>query len=122
MNTPVKKFEDLIVWQKAMVLNKEIYMALESCKDFDLKRQMQRAAVSIPSNIAEGFEHRYNKEVIRFLRIASASNAELRTQLIIAISIKHIDHKKGASLIVQTRTIAAMIYKLISYRQKNHQK
>ncbi len=58
------KFEDLAAWQEGMQLAVEVYGGLKACKDYGLKDQMQRAAVSIPSNSAEGFERNSNKEFI----------------------------------------------------------
>jgi four helix bundle protein len=76
---------------------------------------MQRSAVSIPSNIAEGFDRKSNKEFVRFLRIAKASCAELRTQLIIAKRISLFDSE---ILIDNSRRLSAMIQKMITYREK----
>ena len=76
-----KSFEDLEVWKRSSRLAVEIYSALRDCRDFSLKDQMTRAAVSIPSNIAEGAERYSDKEFARFLYIARGSSAELRTQL-----------------------------------------
>ncbi len=81
---PIKKFEDLLVWQKGISLAKEIYLLCSSgkiSKDFGLKDQMQRAAVSIPTNIAEGFERTSRKEYLQFLNIAKGSAGELRSRL-----------------------------------------
>ena len=62
----VEKFEDLDVWQESCRLSVSLYQALNQCKDYALKDQILRASVSIPSNIAEGFDRNYNKEFIRF--------------------------------------------------------
>lgn len=69
----IEKFEDLEIWKEGMRLCTSIYEHLKDCRDFSLKDQMQRASVSIPSNIAEGFERRTNKDFIRFLYIAKGS-------------------------------------------------
>jgi four helix bundle protein len=76
-------FEELDVWKKSCKLAVLVYRALQDSRDFSLKDQMQRAVVSIPSNIAEGSE-RGGKDFERFLRIAKGSAAELRTQVYIA--------------------------------------
>ena len=91
MSNVVHKFEDLNVWKEAMLLTRDVYRELKNCKNFGLRDQMQRSAVSIPSNIAEGFERNSNKEFIRFLYIALGSCAELRTQLYITIDIEIIE-------------------------------
>ena len=67
MTAKVEKFEDLEVWQNAIALSIDVYRKFQSCKDYSLKDQICRACVSIPSNIAEGFERQYNKEFIQFL-------------------------------------------------------
>lgn len=83
MSVKIEKFEDLLIWKNAMDLCVNIYELAKSIKDFSLKDQIQRAAVSVPSNIAEGFDRGTNKEFIRFLYIAKGSCSEVRTQLII---------------------------------------
>jgi four helix bundle protein len=112
----VKKFEDLDVWQEGLALSTELYRQLSDCKDFGLRDQMQRSAVSIPSNIAEGFDRNSNKEYIRFLYIARGSCAELRTQLYIARQIGLFKSEDSETYIEKTRKISAMLYKLIQTR------
>ena len=80
----VSRFVDLVAWQRARELAVEVYRAAgrgELARDFGLRDQMQRSAVSIPSNIAEGFERETAAEFHRFLSTAKGSCAELRTQL-----------------------------------------
>lgn len=79
---------------------------------------MQRAFVSIPSNIAEGFESESNKDFIRYLYIAKASFGELRTQLYLSKSIGIISAEVASKLLEQTRKISAMLYKLIKTRKE----
>lgn len=122
MNTKVEKFEDLLVWKQGMEIVRYIYAQTKTFKDFGLKDQMRRAAVSIPSNIAEGFEKRYQKEFIRYLNIARGSTAELRTQIQIAIDVHFIEKEEGLILIEKTKFISAMLYKLIQYRKRNDRK
>ncbi|MDJ0755563.1 MAG: four helix bundle protein [Ardenticatenaceae bacterium] len=90
----VTKFEDLIAWQKARLLTREIYRITEKTgfrKDWGLTNQMRRAAVSIMSNIAEGFERNRPKEFQHFLSIAKASSGEVRSLLYVARDVKYID-------------------------------
>lgn len=92
---PVEKFEDLIAWQKARVLTRQVYLATRQgafAKDFGLSSQIQRAAVSIMSNIAEGFERGKRGEFHQFLSIAKASCAEVRAQIYIAFDVGYINH------------------------------
>ena len=89
----VKKFEDLQVWKDAMDLCTVIYKATNSSsfsKEFVLKEQIRKSVVSIPSNIAEGFERDSHKQFIYFLIIAKGSCGELRTQLKIAQLLEYI--------------------------------
>ena len=114
----VKSFEDLDIWKQSMRQATEIYGVLKDCKDFAFRDQIQRSAVSVPSNIAEGFERNTNKEFIQFLYIAKGSNGELTTQLYLAITLKYIDKKKGKELLDTSKTLSIQIGKLISYRKK----
>ena len=84
MSGKIEKFEDLNVWIEGMNLAVDIYKSFVNCKDFGFRDQIRRSAVSIPSNISEGYERQSNKEFIRFLFIAKGSVAELRTQLYLA--------------------------------------
>ncbi|MGJ8673039.1 four helix bundle protein [Rubritalea sp.] len=117
----VKNFEELDVWKRSCQLAVDVYTTLHSSKDYGLKDQMQRAAVSIASNIAEGSERVSTPEYIRFLRIAKASCAELRTQLYIAQRIRTSTGQDslsaGSSIIQETREISAMLQALISSLQ-----
>ena len=89
----IQQFEELIAWQKARELTTEIYQATRQdgfCRDFGLCNQIQRASVSIMSNIAEGFERSGNAEFHQFLSIAKASCAEVRSQLYIALDVGYL--------------------------------
>ena len=106
-------FEDLEVWKRACRQAVAVYRTLETCRDFSLKDQMQRAAVSVPSNIAEGHERDAQKDFIRFLRIAKGSNAELRTQIYIAAELSHLDRDAMRTMTRESKEIAAMLQGLI---------
>jgi len=116
--TKIEKFEDLEVWKESMQLANEIYSQFKDLKDFGFRDQIQRSSVSIPSNIAEGFERNFNKEFIPLLFIAKASCGELRTQLYLSINLKFVDTEKGLELIERTRKISAMLFKLIKTRKE----
>lgn len=102
MSEKIENFEDLIAWQKARMLTREIYKITRNddfAKDFGLRNQIQRAAVSIMSNIAEGFE-RYNpNEFHQFLSVAKASCAEVRSQLYVALDVNYLDKEQFSSLL-----------------------
>lgn len=117
MENNYHSFEDQLIWQEGMKLCDEIYTVLRKCKDYSLRDQMQRSAVSIPSNIAEGFELSTNKAFIRHLYIAKGSGGELRTQLYIAIRQGFIENQKGKELVDLTKKLAAMISNFIKARK-----
>lgn len=87
----VQKFEDLICWQKGRELTKQIYRALANCKDYGFKDQIQRASVSVMSNIAEGFERGTRDELINYLFIAKGSAGEVRAQLYVALDVGYLN-------------------------------
>lgn len=93
----VNKFEDLIAWQKAHELAVKVYRLTAKehfSSDFGLRNQIQRAAVSVMSNIAEGFERYSRPEFRQFLSIARGSVAEVRSQLHIAQSLNYISEQE----------------------------
>src|SRR3989344_622995 len=87
-----KSIEEIKVWQESMNLVSKIYRI--STLDYVLRDQMRRASISIPSNIAEGFERKSQNEFRRFLYIAKGSCGELRTQLILAKNLKFLSNEK----------------------------
>ncbi|MCX6163562.1 MAG: four helix bundle protein, partial [Ignavibacteriae bacterium] len=86
----IERFEEIISWQKAKLLTLEIYNIFEYQKDFNFKNQIQRSAISIMNNIAEGFERRTNKEFVQFLYIAKGSGGEVRSMLYLAKDLNYI--------------------------------
>ena len=89
----IKKFEDIESWKRARKLTKDVYTVTAQDKfqrDFGLKDQIRRAAVSILSNIAEGFERGGDKEFLQFLAIAKGSSGEVRAQLYVALDLEYI--------------------------------
>lgn len=116
MSNKINKFEDLNIWKESMHLSLQLYTELKECSDFGLKDQIQRASVSVPSNIAEGFERSSNKEFIRFLYISKASVGEIRTQLYLCKELGLLENKRCDELIDQSRKISAMLYNFIKIR------
>ena len=114
-------FEEIISWQKARELNVEIYKITNSNdlfnKDFGLRDQIRRASISISSNIAEGFERQTAKEFIRFLYIAKASAAEVRSQLYLAFDINYIDKKQFDELNLKVNEVSKLTSGLLKYLQ-----
>ena len=113
-----KRFEDLEIWKEGMEICKDVYVLLETCNDYGLKAQMQRAAVSIPSNIAEGYERHGVKEQQQFMFIAKASCGELRTQLYLAVFLKYIPPETGDILINRILKLSIKIFNYIQFLNK----
>jgi len=87
----VQKFEDLICWQKGRELARSVYKAFKNCNDYGFKDQIQRASVSVISNIAEGFERGTKQEFINYLYIAKGSAGEVRAQLYVALDVGYLN-------------------------------
>ena len=118
MNGKIKNFKDLIIWQESIDLVEEIYKSTKSFPNeeiYGIISQMRRSAVSIPSNIAEGFMRQHNKEFKQFLFIALASSAETETQLIISKKLRYIDDKE---LIFLSERIDRLNRKIMSLIKK----
>ncbi len=79
-----ENFEDLKIWQRARALATEVYDAMEKCRDFDFRSQIQRAATSVMNNTAEGFERRTKKDFAHFLDLSKGSAGEVRSMLYLA--------------------------------------
>ena len=108
MTDKIRTFEDLVVWQKAIAFVKQVYLitaAGELRRDFGLRDQMRRAAVSIPTNIAEGFERSSRKEYLLFLNIAKGSAGEIRSLCRVSFDVGYLNQstydelRKGAVVI-----------------------
>ena len=113
---PVTRFEDLECWQRAKSLAVTLYQISkdgEFGRDFGLRDQIRRAAVSVASNIAEGKERETVSEFIRYLYVAKGSAGEVMTQLIIAEEIGYLDREKSLELRQSVHQLSAMIGALI---------
>jgi four helix bundle protein len=113
-----QSFEDLDVWKRACRLAVEVVRAFSKSKDYIFKDQMTRAAISIPSNIAEGYERDSRLDVIRFLHIAKGSAAELRTQCYLAMKLDLLPHGQSLEFIQECKEISAMLQGLIRARNR----
>ena len=108
----VERFEDLIAWQKARELTRAVYQVTRQgpfAKDFGLAGQLQRAAVSIMSNIAEGFDRGGRAEFHQFLSTAKASCAETRSLLYAALDAAYLDQPTFDRLLAQAEEVARII-------------
>ena len=121
----IERFEDLIAWQKARALTRAIYEVTRQgafAKDFGLAGQIQRAAVSIMSNVAEGFERGGRGEFHQFLSTAKASCAELRSQLYVALDVGYIDTRTFQDLRTQSEEVGRIVGGLRASVAKQKQK
>lgn len=107
--------ENLDVWKRSCRLSVEVYKLLRDCRELGFKDQITRSALSVPSNIAEGYERDSSKEFSRFLRIAKGSCGELRTQLYIGIEAGFIERTQAKEFIQEATEIARMIQGLIRH-------
>jgi four helix bundle protein len=121
----VENFEDLNVWKQARQLTQETYRLTRTerfLKDFGLRDQMQRAAVSIMSNIAEGFERGGNQEFVQFLYVAKASCSEVRSQLYVALDQGYVTENETDKLLQSFKRLSGMIRNLVTYIRQSEMK
>jgi len=116
---PVRNsLEDLKIWQKSMDLSHKVVEIIKNSKEFSLRNQIFRSAISIPSNIAEGYGRNGNKEFIRFLKISKGSANELKTQLLLAGRLNELSTHELYELNMEINTLLAMIQSMINARLK----
>ena len=118
----IKNYKDLNIWKRSIELVEDIYKLTKSFPKeelYGLTSQMRRAAVSIPSNISEGFTRFHNKEYKQFLYIALGSCSELSTQIIIASRLKYFDNNKIELLLNEIDEICRMTMNLIKKINSN---
>ena len=115
----ITRFEDIEAWQEARRLVKSVYAAINRNekfkKDFRLANQIQSAAVSVMSNIAEGFSRKGNKEFIQFLFISKSSATEVQSQLYIAIDQGYITQEDFEKIYAQAETVSRLDSGFIKY-------
>ncbi|MBT8036530.1 MAG: four helix bundle protein [Verrucomicrobiae bacterium] len=108
----MSSFEDLQVWRRSKDLASKVILAIAPSKNYGLKDQMIRSAISVPSNIAEGAERKGTKEFANFISYSSGSCAELMTQIMIASDIGELDRAKADNFLAECREISKMLYGL----------
>jgi four helix bundle protein len=114
----LERFEDLDAWKKARELTKSVYQvtsAGEFARDFGLRDQIRRAAVSVMSNIAEGFERDGSKEFLQFLSQAKGSCGEVRAQLYVAFDQAYLTDVQLHGLIEKAMEVSRLIAGLMKY-------
>lgn len=118
----IEKFEDLEIWKLSLKIVESIYklVSKESFKrDFGIKDQLTRAAVSINSNIAEGFEKNNNNEFVRYLKISKGSMGELKSQLLICKKINYITELEYKAVESDIEFLRNQLARFINYLEKN---
>ena len=114
----IKRFEDLEVWQASMALCSSVYALSNEesfARDYGFKDQIRRSSVSVPSNIAEGFERDSQRQFIYFLVIAKGSCGELRTQLRIATNLNYISNEEFEKLNNECISVSKQLAGFINY-------
>ena len=118
----IAKFEDILAWQQARILTKSLYAITSSPafrQDRALRDQLRRAAVSVMSNIAEGFERNGDREFVQFLAIAKGSAGEIRAQLYVALDTGMVGQQEFDSLSEMAAEISCMISGFIKYLRQS---
>ncbi len=115
----IERFEDLPIWKDARVLIQIIYKLSAPWKDFSLRDQVRRAAVSAISNISEGFERGSNREFIQFLYIAKGSLGELRAQLYVAYDVRMVGKENFEKCLAQCEVVSRGISRFVGYLRKS---
>lgn len=118
-----ERFEDLRVWQAARSLTQDVYTITNKgafAKDFALKDQIRRAAISIMSNIAEGFESRTRPRFVDYLGIAKASAAEVRSQLYVALDQGYLNQETFDTMTDNADKIGRQLYRLMNHLKAQH--
>lgn len=121
----IERFEDITAWQKARALSSAIYTDSRTgslAKDFGLRDQLRSAAVSIMSNIAEGFERDGNREFVQFLATAKGSCGEVRSQLYTALDQGYLDQARFDHLTALAQETSRLIAGLMRYLQQSTRK
>lgn len=109
----IKKFEDIIAWQKAQDFAVAIYSTFSTLKDFDFRNQICRAVVSISNNIAEGFDRSSDADFTRFLYMAISSSSETRSMLYLAERLNYLSSEQKINLIAQANEVSRITRGLI---------
>lgn len=91
----MQSFEDMLVWQKSRMLVKEIYATFKDCKDYGYRDQIQRAAISVMNNLAEGFERKGDREMARFWTMSLSSCAEVRSMLYAGEDLSYLSEERA---------------------------
>ena len=122
MESAVRQLENLKIWQQSRALVVEIYKVLQDSRDYGFRDQIQRAAVSIMNNIAEGFESGSDATFIRYLNISKGSCSEVKSMLYLCSDLNYCSEGTRIKLQSDITTIISGIYNLIKYLETNKKK
>src|SRR3989338_2576787 len=113
----ILRFEDIVAWQEARILVKQLYSLnnMQLLKDFRFRAQITSCATSVMSNIAEGFSRNTNREFKQYLFIAKGSVAELQSNLYVALDQQYVEENLFNELYKQSDKVARLISKFITY-------
>lgn len=117
-----RKFENLLIWQRSVLLTKKIYSHFNTLDDFGFRNQIQRAAISISNNIAEGFDRKSDREFKRYLAIALGSLSEVKSMVFTAFHLSYINEEDQTELIAHVDAIGKMTNSLINFLTKELEK
>ena len=118
----IQKFEDILAWQKARELTREIYTHARAglfAKDFGLRDQVQRAAVSIMGNVAEGFDRGGDKEFIQFLSISKGSCGEVKSHLYLALDQQYVNSTQFDQLYKSADEVGRLLAGFMAYLKQS---
>ena len=118
----IQKFEDVLAWQKARELTREIYTHAKAglfAKDFGLRDQIQRAAVSIMGNVAEGFDRGGDKEYIQFLSISKGSCGEVKSHLYVALDQQYVNSTQFDQLYKSADEVGRLLAGFMAYLKQS---
>lgn len=121
----VIKFEDLDVWKEGRELTRRIYKCSRNkqfSRDFSLRDQIRGAAISVTSNIAEGFDAQSNSEFVRFLNYSRRSTSEVKSQLYVALDENYIERQEFAELYELASKVSKMLFGFIRYLKTSRRK
>lgn len=117
-----RKFENLLVWQRSVLLTKKIYFYFHALDDFGFRNQIQRASISISNNIAEGFDRKSDREFKRFLSIALGSLSEVKSMVFTSFHLGYINEENQKELVSHIDAIGKMTNSLINFLTKELEK
>ena len=106
-------YEDLMVWKRSARVSATLYQETQQLRDFGFRDQLTRSGLSIPSNIAEGYERDSDAEIAQFLKVAKGSSGELRTQILVGIEAGYLDRATALQWADEVKQIGKMLGALI---------